>query len=395
MLALASELTTLETDPSSLGKRYQLTASLPASAVPQVRRLPGVAAAAPRYEVHGRGRVLARRDDRRDRLPGRPRPLRGAAARQRAGGCAARGEAEVGRGLAEVLGLSAGSPLPVELPIGTRSCASGSSASSTRSTTTGASPTSPPRPCSRPIRRRRSRWRCGCSPAPIQPPSAASSPRSAPARATHGRRHGPRRRLIAALERDPARRGDRRRARLPVHADAGAGPDGAGAPRTIAVLRACGGGRRRGAAPARRRAAAAVVVPAAADRDRCSSASCSAPAHGTARRRLRVAGHSSAGRRAGRARAGRPRPARASPRCCGSRGRPRASRSWRGSVDERGLTRRQALARISPRRAPASGSPAAGRRRRDRRSPRRLDAELHVRRPERRRCSSRSGRASR
>ena len=51
MLALASALSTLETDPGALGKRYQLTASLPAGAVPRVLAIPGVQAAAPRYEV--------------------------------------------------------------------------------------------------------------------------------------------------------------------------------------------------------------------------------------------------------------------------------------------------------------------------------------------------------
>src|SRR5439155_822327 len=51
MLALASELSTLETDPASLGRRYQLTASLPPSAADRIRRIPGVAAAAPRYQL--------------------------------------------------------------------------------------------------------------------------------------------------------------------------------------------------------------------------------------------------------------------------------------------------------------------------------------------------------
>ena len=40
LLALASELSTLQTDPSALGERYQLTAALPASAA-AVRRSPG------------------------------------------------------------------------------------------------------------------------------------------------------------------------------------------------------------------------------------------------------------------------------------------------------------------------------------------------------------------
>ena len=51
LLALASALSALETDPGALGKRYQLTASLPADRVAAVRAVAGVQAAAPRYEV--------------------------------------------------------------------------------------------------------------------------------------------------------------------------------------------------------------------------------------------------------------------------------------------------------------------------------------------------------
>ncbi len=50
VLALASALSSLETDPQALGRRYQLTAQQPASAVPRVRAIPGVQAVAPRYE---------------------------------------------------------------------------------------------------------------------------------------------------------------------------------------------------------------------------------------------------------------------------------------------------------------------------------------------------------
>ncbi len=42
MLALASELSTLENDPAALGRRYQLTAALPAAEAVRVRALPGV-----------------------------------------------------------------------------------------------------------------------------------------------------------------------------------------------------------------------------------------------------------------------------------------------------------------------------------------------------------------
>jgi len=41
MLALAAELNVLANDPTALGRRYQLSASLPASAAPRVRALRG------------------------------------------------------------------------------------------------------------------------------------------------------------------------------------------------------------------------------------------------------------------------------------------------------------------------------------------------------------------
>ena len=80
MLALATALGTLETDPGALGKRYQLTASLPpdagAAGALDTRRA-GERAALPGAR---RRLVLARRDDQRDRLPGRPHRVRSAAA---------------------------------------------------------------------------------------------------------------------------------------------------------------------------------------------------------------------------------------------------------------------------------------------------------------------------
>ena len=117
MLALASELSTLENDPSALGKRYQLLASLPASAAAQVGRLPGVVAAGPRYEVtaadsYSLGEtidVIAYAGDHtlfEAPLLASGRRLSGAR------------EAEVGVGLAQVLGLRTGSTLALALPSG-------------------------------------------------------------------------------------------------------------------------------------------------------------------------------------------------------------------------------------------------------------------------------------
>jgi ABC-type antimicrobial peptide transport system permease subunit len=117
MLALASLLERLRDDPATLGKRYQLTARLPADSTPAVRAIPGVAAAAPRYAVgvadsyrlseaitlvayegdhtHFEAPPLA--EGRRIRTPQ---------------------EVEVGSGIAAALGLRPGSTLAVQTPSG-------------------------------------------------------------------------------------------------------------------------------------------------------------------------------------------------------------------------------------------------------------------------------------
>lgn len=117
MLALASALSALETDPGALGKRYQLTASLPVRSLAQVLRVPGVQAAAPRYDVQAADSfslgetidVIAYPGDH-TRFEAPPlvsgKRLRGA------------GEAEVGSGLASALGLSPGGTLALALPSG-------------------------------------------------------------------------------------------------------------------------------------------------------------------------------------------------------------------------------------------------------------------------------------
>ncbi len=118
LLSLASALRTLETDPGALGKRYQLTASLPPALAPRVRAIPGVEFAAPRYEVVAADSfslgetidVIAYPGDHTE-FEAPPlvsgRRLRGA------------GETEVGSGLADALGLAPGSTLAVALPSGT------------------------------------------------------------------------------------------------------------------------------------------------------------------------------------------------------------------------------------------------------------------------------------
>ncbi len=117
LLALASALAALETDPAALGKRYQLVASLPAASTPKVAAIAGVQAAAPRYEVQALDSfslgetidVIAYPGDH-TRFEAPPltsgRRLRGP------------DEAEVGAGLADALGLNPGSTLAIALPGG-------------------------------------------------------------------------------------------------------------------------------------------------------------------------------------------------------------------------------------------------------------------------------------
>ena len=101
MLALASLLVRLRDDPGTVGKRYQLTARLSASQLPAVRALPGVRDAAPRYQLAAADSFRLGAAGAADRLPRRPHPLRGAAARVRpaaAGGERGRGRARAGGG---------------------------------------------------------------------------------------------------------------------------------------------------------------------------------------------------------------------------------------------------------------------------------------------------------
>ncbi|MEA2286879.1 MAG: putative transport system permease protein, partial [Solirubrobacteraceae bacterium] len=117
MLGLASLLTALRDDPGTVGKRYQLTARLPADAAPDVRAIPGVAAAAPRWVVRGADsfslgepvKLIAFDGDHtqfEDPPLAQGRRLR------------SDGEAEIGVGLAQALGLAPGATLAVQMPSG-------------------------------------------------------------------------------------------------------------------------------------------------------------------------------------------------------------------------------------------------------------------------------------
>ncbi len=117
MLALASALGALETDPGALGKRYQLTAQLPASSAARVRAIPGVQAAAPRYEEEALDSFSL--DETIDVIayPGNEQtfenpPLVAGT------GIRGPGQAVVGAGLADALGLAPGATLAIELPSG-------------------------------------------------------------------------------------------------------------------------------------------------------------------------------------------------------------------------------------------------------------------------------------
>jgi ABC-type lipoprotein release transport system permease subunit len=117
MLALAAELNTLANDPTALGRRYQLSASLPASAAPRVRALPGVTAVGPRWEVsavdaYSLGEITYLIAFRGDHTQFEDPPL--------VEGTHLQGphQAEVGRGLAQLLGLRVGSTLALALASG-------------------------------------------------------------------------------------------------------------------------------------------------------------------------------------------------------------------------------------------------------------------------------------
>jgi ABC-type antimicrobial peptide transport system permease subunit len=113
LLALASLLTALRDDPAALGKRYQLTAQLSAERLPEVATIPGVRAVAPRYELRAVSATALGSPLRLIAYPGDhtrfEAPPLASGRRLRSDG-----EAEVGAGLADALGLRVGSTLAVQ-----------------------------------------------------------------------------------------------------------------------------------------------------------------------------------------------------------------------------------------------------------------------------------------
>jgi hypothetical protein len=117
LLSLAVALRALETDPGALGKRYQLTALGATGAVREVAAIPGVQAAAPRYQVQAVDSFSLGETINVVAFPGdhtlfEAPPL--TAGRRLRG----QREAEVGAGLANALGLVPGSTLAIALPSG-------------------------------------------------------------------------------------------------------------------------------------------------------------------------------------------------------------------------------------------------------------------------------------
>jgi ABC-type antimicrobial peptide transport system permease subunit len=119
LIALAGALSSLETDPQVLGKHYELTAADPPAEASAIATLPGVAAAAPRYEVHAvDGYSLGELIDV-IAYPVNHTPFESPAL-DSGTRLAGDDQAEVGVGLANALGLAAGSGLLMELPNGTQ-----------------------------------------------------------------------------------------------------------------------------------------------------------------------------------------------------------------------------------------------------------------------------------
>jgi putative ABC transport system permease protein len=113
LLALAAELQRLENDPGAIGKHYQLTTHSSAAALHRIDRLPGVAAAGQRFSspvadayLLGQSFDLVAYCGNRLRFENPPLSAGRRATRP--------GEAEVGQGLSDPLGLDPGSTLAVQ-----------------------------------------------------------------------------------------------------------------------------------------------------------------------------------------------------------------------------------------------------------------------------------------
>jgi predicted lysophospholipase L1 biosynthesis ABC-type transport system permease subunit len=117
ILSIATLLLRLDSNPVAIGKRYQLSVSAPASQAGRIARLPGVEAAAARYDVNAADSFQLGEPFSMIAYPGDHTKFEAPALAQ---GRRLRGpeEAEVGLGLAQILNLYPGSVLAAQLPSG-------------------------------------------------------------------------------------------------------------------------------------------------------------------------------------------------------------------------------------------------------------------------------------
>lgn len=117
MVALASFLDDLQNDPGTIGRSYEISADLPPDATQQVRAIDGVDNAAPRYEVDALDSFRLAETLRLIGFPGDHTDFEAPPLDE---GRRIRGptEIEVGRGLADALGLQLGATVAAQLPSG-------------------------------------------------------------------------------------------------------------------------------------------------------------------------------------------------------------------------------------------------------------------------------------
>ncbi|HEX6459619.1 MAG TPA: FtsX-like permease family protein, partial [Thermoleophilaceae bacterium] len=117
MLGMATLLNGLRNDPGLVGKRYQFTVSEPPSDAGAIRRVPGVQAVSPRYVEFAADSFLLGESLKVVAYPGDHTPFEDpplASGRR----LRSAGEAEVGTGVADALGVRPGSELAIELQNG-------------------------------------------------------------------------------------------------------------------------------------------------------------------------------------------------------------------------------------------------------------------------------------
>jgi len=117
ILSIAALLLRLDNNPIAVGKRYQLSVAAPPAAAARIARLPGVEAAAPRYDINAADSFQLGEPFSLIAFPGDHTPFEAPSLAQ---GRRARrpDEAEVGLGLAQILNLYPGSTLAAQLPSG-------------------------------------------------------------------------------------------------------------------------------------------------------------------------------------------------------------------------------------------------------------------------------------